>query len=273
MRGELLAENVEGTLNIQELRVLGNDVALGVGLDKTTRGGAHSTAHVGDQEATVRLGTDLISDGAEESTVAVGELGLIRVGSVKVVGSILGLQQRQETATNKELAIDGGAKMVGGVAAGGHVGDGNEGSEGVLRIGKLDLLLKQRGTQTGYTHIIERDGRKEILVVVVASTRPEITDLLGLDVGNLERRGLQRRGRGLEDGQRGQKGDEGISDSRDGRDQRWQRELRILLLKIRAAADFGGRAGDMGDQGAQESGGGGSGDLHAGQARGSTQRY
>ena len=273
MRGELLAENVEGALNIQDLRVLGDDVALGVGLDKTTRGSTHGTAHVGDQETTVRLGADLISDGAEESTVAVGELGLVGVGSVEVVGSVLGLQQRQETATNEELAINGGAKMVGGVAAGGHVGDGNESSECVLRVGKLDMLLKQRGKHRVYTHIVEGDRGKEILVVVVTSTSPEVTNLLGLDVGNLERRGLQRRGRGLEDGQRGQKRDKGISDPRDGRDQRRQRELRVLLLKIRAAADFGGRAGDMGDQGAQQSGGGGSGDLHDGQSMGSTQRY
>lgn len=101
---ELLAENVEGTLDI--LGPLVDDVATGISLNKTARSSANGTAHVGDEETTTSvswgsvtmnknlplgLGSDLVDDGAENTSVAVVELGVVGVRGVKVIGGVLSL--------------------------------------------------------------------------------------------------------------------------------------------------------------------------------------
>jgi hypothetical protein len=97
------------------------------------------------------------------------------------------------------------------------------------------------------TYIIEGDGGKEILVLVVAGASPDVTNLLGLDVDNLKGLAGQRRCRNLEDRQRRSQVCQRLSDTRDGWDQRREAELSLLERAGRAA-------GDTGNQGAQESG-------------------
>lgn len=87
MRRELLAKNVEGSLHI--LGPFVNDVEVGIGLNETTGRGTHGRAHVGDKETTVRLSTDLIGNGAEDTAVALQELGTVWVGGIEVESSIL----------------------------------------------------------------------------------------------------------------------------------------------------------------------------------------
>lgn len=112
-----------------------DDVATGIGLNQTSRGGTESTSHVGDEESTLRLGSDLIGDGGKQSTVAVRELGVVRIAGVEVERSILGLQERQETTTDKQLAVEGCSQMVRGVAAAGHICNGDEATKGILEYG------------------------------------------------------------------------------------------------------------------------------------------
>lgn len=79
-----------------------------------------------------RLGPNLIRDGRENGAVALQEGGSVRVGSVKVVGSVLGLQERQETTTDEGLSIEGGAQMVRAVAAGWDICDPEQRAKGVV---------------------------------------------------------------------------------------------------------------------------------------------
>lgn len=142
-----LAEDVDGAGQI--LRVLGDDVEVLVGLDKATWGGTDGgwevlelgkweteamvlTAHVGDEESSIRLGADLISDGGEQGTVALLEGGPVRVGGVEVEGRVLGLQERQETTTDDGLTVKAGAQVMRAVAAAGHLGQVDEFTEGIL---------------------------------------------------------------------------------------------------------------------------------------------
>lgn len=71
-----------------------DDVVLSVGLDKAAGRGADGAAHVGDEEAAFRLGADLVGDGAEDGAVGLEELWSVWVRNVKVVCSVLGLEQR-----------------------------------------------------------------------------------------------------------------------------------------------------------------------------------
>jgi hypothetical protein len=112
-----------------------DDVATGIGLNQTSRGGTESASHVGDEESTLGLGSDLISDGGKQSTVAVRELGVVRIASVEVERSVLGLQERQETTTDEQLAIEGCSQVVRGVATAGHIRNGDEAAKGILEYG------------------------------------------------------------------------------------------------------------------------------------------
>jgi len=87
VRRELLTKNVEGALHI--LRPFVDDVKVGIGLDKTTGGRTHGRTHVGDEETTIGLGTDLIRNGSEDTAVTLEELGAVRVGGVEVEPSVL----------------------------------------------------------------------------------------------------------------------------------------------------------------------------------------
>jgi hypothetical protein len=85
-------------LNI--LRPLVDDVTTSVSLNKSTRRSANSTAHVSDEEPSLGLSSDLVRDGSEKGPVAVGKLGVVGVRHVPVEGGVLGLEQRQETASD-----------------------------------------------------------------------------------------------------------------------------------------------------------------------------
>lgn len=109
-----------------------NNVAVGIRLDKTARRSTQSTAHVGDEEATLGLGADLVRDGAQDGAVAVAELGVVGVADVPVESGVLGLQQRKQAATHERLAVERRAKVVRGVAAGGDVREVDYASKSVL---------------------------------------------------------------------------------------------------------------------------------------------
>jgi hypothetical protein len=80
------------------------------------------------------------------------------------------LQQRQQTTTNERLAVKGRAEVVRRVAARGYIGDGNQGAEGI---------------------IVKRVGGKKILVLVVTSRSPEVSNLFRADLRvDLMRRAL-----------------------------------------------------------------------------------
>lgn len=66
-------------------------------------------------------------------------------------------------------------------------------------------------------------------MLVITSTSPEVTNLLGLDVGHLERGAVKRRSGHLEDRQRGDKRVEGLRHTRNRGDQRGQRKVPLLL--------------------------------------------
>lgn len=60
VRRELLSENVESTIHI--LGPLVDDVKVGIGFNQTTGSSTDGRAHVGDEETTVRFGTNFISN-------------------------------------------------------------------------------------------------------------------------------------------------------------------------------------------------------------------
>lgn len=93
VRRVLLVQNVEVAFHI--LGPLVDDVEVLVGFNQTARGGAQGRAHVGDIETPIRLSTDFIRNGGKKSTIALLELGPVRVGRVEVKRSVLGCRMRQ----------------------------------------------------------------------------------------------------------------------------------------------------------------------------------
>ena len=87
MRVELLTKDVESAGDI--LGPFVDDVEVGVRLDKTAGRGAHGGAHVGDVEAAIRLGADLVGDRGKDAAVALLERGAVRVAGVKVERRVL----------------------------------------------------------------------------------------------------------------------------------------------------------------------------------------
>lgn len=87
MRRELLTQNVEVALHI--LGPFVDDVKVGISLNETTGRGTHGGAHVGNEEASIRLSTDLIRNRPEDTPVAFEELGAVWVGGVEVESSVL----------------------------------------------------------------------------------------------------------------------------------------------------------------------------------------
>lgn len=90
------------------------------------------TAHVGDEESSIGLGANLISDGGEKSTVALLELGPVWVGGIEVEGRVLGLQERKETTADNGLAVKTRTQMMGAVAAARHLSQVDEFTKGIL---------------------------------------------------------------------------------------------------------------------------------------------
>jgi hypothetical protein len=149
VRRELLSEDVECTIHI--LRPLVDDVEVGISFNQTTRGSSHGRAHVRDEETTVRLGTDFISDRRKNCTVALQELGTVWVGGIKVKPSVLrflldkmpkdrlvlsdaylSLQQGEQTATKQGLSIKRRSQVVRVITAGWHISHPQKGSEGII---------------------------------------------------------------------------------------------------------------------------------------------
>jgi hypothetical protein len=79
------------------------------------------------------------------------------------------------------------------------------------------------------TYIVETGSHEEILVLVITSTSPEISNLLRLDILHLERGAIKRRSRNLKDRQRRSKIVEWLSHAWDGRDQRRETDLPLVL--------------------------------------------
>ena len=70
--------------------------------------------------------------------------------------------------------------------------------------------------------IIKTVGSQEVFVLVITCTGPEVSDLLGTDLGvHRVRWALQRRSRNLENGQRWSVLGKRLSDTRDTGDQGW----------------------------------------------------
>lgn len=84
---KLLTQNVEGALHI--LRPLVNDVKVGIGLNETAGRGTHGRTHVGNEESTIGLSTDLICNGAENTAITLEELGAVGVRGVEVETRVL----------------------------------------------------------------------------------------------------------------------------------------------------------------------------------------
>lgn len=77
-----------------------NNVTTSISLNKSARRSANSTAHVSDEESSLGLGSDLVRDGSEKGSVAVGELGVVGVRHVPVEGGVLGLEKGEETTAD-----------------------------------------------------------------------------------------------------------------------------------------------------------------------------
>lgn len=127
---ELLAENVEGALNI--FGPLVDDVTSGVRLDEAAGRGADGATHVSDEEATLGLGADLVDNRAQQSAVAVRELGVVGIRHIKVESSVLRLEETEETATDEGLAVGRGTQVVRGVATARNISEGDDLTKGIL---------------------------------------------------------------------------------------------------------------------------------------------
>ena len=119
----------------------------------------------------------------------------------------LGLQQGQETTSHQGLAVKGRSQVVRVVATGGHISDVDQGAEGV---------------------IVQTVGGKEILVLLVTGTSPEVTNLLGLEVTGSEGRAVHSSSGDLQDGKRRDNVVQGLCHTGNVRDQRWQRDRKRL---------------------------------------------
>jgi hypothetical protein len=132
-----------------------------------------------------------------------------------MAGTYLCLQQGQETTSNQGLAVKRRSQVVRVIATGGHIGDPEQSAKGV---------------------IVQTVGGKEVLVLLVTGTSPEVTNLLGLDVTGSERRAVQSSSGDLQDGKRGDNVAQGLSHTGNVRNQRRQRDRKGLP------------EGDQGDQ-------------------------
>ena len=86
------------------------------------------------------LRPDLVRDGAQQGTVAVAELGVVWVTRVPVEGSLLRLEQRQQAATDKSLAIQRGSQMMRRVATGRNIREADDRAKCVLLKYRVNLV-------------------------------------------------------------------------------------------------------------------------------------
>lgn len=78
------------------------------------------------------LGPDLVYNRAQDASVALLERGAVWVRHVKVVGSILCLQQREQTTSNQSLSVQRRAEVMRRVPAGWDISQVDDGSKRVL---------------------------------------------------------------------------------------------------------------------------------------------
>jgi hypothetical protein len=118
---------------------------------------------------------------------------------------------------------------------------------------KIDLIA--RPVFQVETYIVKRNRGKEILVLIVTSPSPEVSNLLGLDVRGGEGRAFQCRSWGLEDRQGREQGAEGHGDARDGGDDTaGEGDVEgtlLLMLYQRRLANSKRAAGNSGQQAGQ----------------------
>lgn len=80
----------------------------------------------------VGLRADFIRNRRENSTVTLQEFRAVRIASVEVESSILGLQERKKATSDKCLSIKRDAKMVRIVSTRRHISDPKESTESVI---------------------------------------------------------------------------------------------------------------------------------------------
>lgn len=86
------------------------------------------------------------------------ELGLVGIGHVPVIGSVLGLQQRQEAATDEELAISRRAQVVRRIATGGDIADVDNLAKSILR----ECILAHGSLAKGWGESVGRWKRRRL---------------------------------------------------------------------------------------------------------------
>jgi hypothetical protein len=109
--------------------------------------------------------------------------------------------------------------MVRRVATAGDIGDVDDFTKGVLNLVNTATKVVWKNT-----HIVQTGSDEEIGMLVITSASPKVSNLLGLDVGHLERGAVQRRRGNLQDGQRRGIVGQRLSDTRDLGDQRRKTE-------------------------------------------------
>ena len=94
------------------------------------------------RDSPIRLSTDLVNNRAQEAAIGLLEGWLVWVRGVEIEGGILSLQQRQKTATDECLPIEGRTQMMRGVSRGRYIDNGKDLAKGVLlccQSGAIDL--------------------------------------------------------------------------------------------------------------------------------------
>lgn len=110
------------------------------------------------------------------------------------------------------------------VSAGGHISDVDDLTKRVLGI----ISTAAKATSKN-THIVQTGSDEKVGVLVVTSASPKVSNLLGLDVGHLERGAVQRRRGNLQDGQRRGVVGQRLSDTRDLGDERGEAQTQPLV--------------------------------------------
>ena len=103
MRGKLLSQNVK--LSLQVFWMLADDVVVRIEFHETAGRRANGGTHISHEETTGWRSADLVGNGGQQSSVALQELGSVRIGHVKEVCRILRFQEGEQPAANQSLSI------------------------------------------------------------------------------------------------------------------------------------------------------------------------
>jgi len=105
VRRELRTKDVQSAIHI--FRPFMDDVVVLVSFNEATRSRAYCRAHICVEEASSWLGSDIVGNGTQKSTITLQVLGGIRVGRIEVVTGVLGLEEREKTTTPNVLSVSG----------------------------------------------------------------------------------------------------------------------------------------------------------------------